>query len=159
MQPHVTLIPRARLAEDLAAVYAEARARLEAQVAADPADRTARRWLAALGRAWATLEALTELPFTDLGTDHPGLLLASTSTPGTSYTANGVCQCTAYHNGQPCDHRAASRLARLALDRALAAARAAETPEQAERRRSLMALARIEASQPDRSTAGRPARP
>ena len=146
MQPHITHIPRARLADDLAVVYAEARAKLEAQVAASPDDREARRWLAALGRAWATLEGLEALAFTDLGTDHPGLLVASSSSPGTSYTANGACQCTAYRNGQPCDHRAASKLARQALARALESARAHETPEQAERRRFLMALARIEAS-------------
>jgi len=123
-------IPRVRLAAELEAAYAEALAQLEAQVAARPGDRTLVRWVSALTRAWLWIGAQEALVFTDLASDHPGLLVPSTSEPGKAYTANGACQCPAHANGQPCQHRAASRLARQALARALAVAEAGATPEQ-----------------------------
>ena len=138
-------IPRARLKAELDAVYAEALAQLEAQVAARPSDKTLSRWVGALSRAWLWIEAQETLVFTDLHTDHPGLLVPSTSEPGKTYTANGSCGCTAHIKGQPCQHRAASKLARKALARAMDAALAAETPEQTQ--------ARLRAVEAARSTA------
>ena len=135
-------IPRARLQADLDAAYADAVTQLEKQVAARSSDRTLSRWVNALSRAWLWLETQETLVFTDLHTDHPGLLVPSASTPGAAYTANGSCGCTAHANGQPCQHRAASKLARQALARALASAEASATPEQRAHWQREVAIAR-----------------
>jgi hypothetical protein len=64
------------------------------------------RWIVAIGRAAVELDTN---PFIERG-DH-GLIIGSPS--GTCYSANGICQCTAFTFGQPCWHRAAARLVRL----------------------------------------------
>ena len=63
------------------------------------------RWIVAIGRAALELD---QNPWIERG-DH-GLIIGSPS--GTCYAANGICQCTAFHYGQPCWHRAAARLVR-----------------------------------------------
>ncbi len=65
------------------------------------------RWLAAIDRA--VLELLQN-PWIERGELH-GVIIASPS--GNLYSANGTCQCQAYHYGNPCWHRAAARLVRL----------------------------------------------
>ncbi len=64
------------------------------------------RWIVAIGRAALELDGN---PWIERG-DH-GLIIGSPS--GTCYAANGICQCTAFHYGQACWHRAAARLVRL----------------------------------------------
>jgi len=44
---------------------------------------------------------------------HDALIYRSES--GATYYANGVCQCVAFAQGQPCKHRAASKLVKNAL--------------------------------------------
>ena len=63
------------------------------------------RWLHAIDRA------VTELARNPYLERQDGRLLIG-STSGQVYAANGACQCAAYANGQPCWHRAASRLVR-----------------------------------------------
>ena len=62
------------------------------------------RWLHAIDRAAAEL---AENPLIERMDDH--LLIASSSSDRI-YEANGRCQCKAFQSGQPCWHRAASRL-------------------------------------------------
>jgi hypothetical protein len=62
------------------------------------------RWLNAIDRA-AT--ELTENPYIDRQDNH---LLIASSTSNQIYEANCTCQCRAFKSGQPCWHRAASRL-------------------------------------------------
>ena len=64
------------------------------------------RWLNAINRA---VVELVSNPWIERG-DH-GLIIGSTS--GNVYSANGVCQCKAFENGNACWHRAAARLVRL----------------------------------------------
>jgi hypothetical protein len=84
------------------------------QAMRDAADHP--RWLNAISRA--VVELLSN-PYLHRQDDH-SLLIASSSSDRI-YSANGVCQCEAFHYGRPCWHRAASRLVRL-HDEALAAA-------------------------------------
>lgn len=65
------------------------------------------RWTAAIERAVRELESN---PYIERG-DNYALIIGSPS--GNVYSSNGICQCLAYVNGQPCWHRAASRLVRL----------------------------------------------
>ena len=44
------------------------------------------------------------------GVYHDGDVLLVLSESGEIYRVNGVCQCKAFANGQPCWHRAAARL-------------------------------------------------
>lgn len=81
------------------------------------------RWVAAIGRALVELDTNPYLEWTD---GH--LLIASPS--GVVYAANGICQCQAFTHGQPCWHRAASRLVRRYHEAQEAAQRA---PEPAQR--------------------------
>ena len=62
-----------------------------------------RRWQTAIAKAKQLLE---ENPF--LHFDGEALLILSPSNE--IYRANGVCQCRAFEQGQPCWHRAAARL-------------------------------------------------
>lgn len=78
------------------------------------------RWVAAIARA---VRELTTNPYIER--DSHGLLIGSSS--GQVYSANGVCQCTAYSFGQPCWHRAAGRLVRL-HDEQLASLHAQQCP-------------------------------
>lgn len=66
------------------------------------------RWLSAITRALIELE---NNPWIDRNPQGHGLIIASPS--GQIYTANGVCQCTAFLHSQACWHRAAARLVRL----------------------------------------------
>ncbi len=61
------------------------------------------RWLNAIDRA-AT--ELIENPYIEALDDHTLLIAGSSGV----YTSNGSCQCMAFQNGQPCYHRAMSRL-------------------------------------------------
>jgi hypothetical protein len=61
------------------------------------------RWQIAIAKAKQQIEENPYMHF-----DGNALLILSPS--GQIYTANGVCQCKAYRNGQPCWHRAAARL-------------------------------------------------
>lgn len=66
-----------------------------------------RRWVTAIDRAVEGLTGgkwvVTELTYS----------VAITTESGQTYFANGVCQCRAYRNGQPCKHRAAARLVEI----------------------------------------------
>lgn len=62
------------------------------------------RWVNAIDRA---AELLVNNPYVEALDDHT-LLIGSES--GKVYSSNGVCQCKAFENGQPCKHRAAARL-------------------------------------------------
>ena len=64
---------------------------------------TSRRWQIAIVKAKQQIEENPYLHF-----DGRTLLILSPS--GEIYSANGLCQCKAYANGQPCWHRAAARL-------------------------------------------------
>lgn len=73
------------------------------------------RWLQAIARA---IVEIADNPYLEWQDGH--LLIASPS--GNLYSANGVCQCRAFEFGQPCWHRAASRIVRLCMEREAAAA-------------------------------------
>ncbi len=62
------------------------------------------RWIAAIERA---ASELANNPYIEALDSHT-LLIGSAS--GKSYTANGTCGCVAFGHGQPCYHRAMSRL-------------------------------------------------
>lgn len=79
--------------------------------AAKNASATSPRWLNAINRAAVELETN---PYIQRDGEH--LLIASPS--GNLYSANGVCQCTAYQHGQPCWHRAAGRIVQRYDERA-----------------------------------------
>lgn len=68
------------------------------------------RWLSALQSAYEYLSelAVNGLPVELDETDH--LRVESRTRPGTFYWANGTCSCRAAQVGNPCWHRAASRL-------------------------------------------------
>jgi hypothetical protein len=68
------------------------------------------RWLNAIDAAWEHLLQADEIDFQP---ESGALLYRSES--GQVYTANGTCQCIAYTRGEPCKHRAASRLVKRAL--------------------------------------------
>jgi hypothetical protein len=63
-----------------------------------------RRWLSAIDKAVAGVVSgwwiVTEL----------ANCVAITTETGKTYFSNGVCQCEAYRQGQPCKHRALARL-------------------------------------------------
>ncbi len=61
------------------------------------------RWLSAIDRAARELESN---PWIEIQSNH--LLIGSSS--GATYEVNGTCQCAAYRCGQPCYHRAMSRI-------------------------------------------------
>lgn len=62
-----------------------------------------RRWQTAIVKAKQQLETNPYIHF-----DGAALLILSDSNE--IYRANGICQCKAYQNGNPCWHRAAARL-------------------------------------------------
>jgi hypothetical protein len=64
---------------------------------------TDQRWVRAIDRAAAQL---VENPYVEALDDHTLLIAGEHGV----YTANGSCQCKAYQHGQPCVHRAMSRL-------------------------------------------------
>jgi hypothetical protein len=69
------------------------------------------RWVNALDKAWLFFQNTPAITYSPNG----DLLYPSESTAGTVYKANGTCQCPAFQDGQPCKHRAASRLLANAL--------------------------------------------
>lgn len=71
----------------------------------NPASRDGKRWIKAIGKAVVTIEENPEMIF-----DLKNAVLHITGSKGEQYTANGICQCTAYIGGFPCYHRAAARL-------------------------------------------------
>ena len=74
------------------------------QVAQQAFDKTnSLRWQTAIAKAKRQIE---ENPFMHF--DGDALLILSDSNE--IYRANGICQCRAYVNDQPCWHRAAARL-------------------------------------------------
>jgi hypothetical protein len=79
------------------------KAKFEQVVKGAKAKVTDRRWLNAIDKASEGILngawIVTEL--------HGGCLI---TTENGTYHANGVCQCKAFVNGQPCKHRAAARL-------------------------------------------------
>lgn len=82
------------------------------------------RWLNAIDAAWDHILAADVLEF---DAESGALLYHSES--GTTYTANGTCQCPAFKKGQPCKHRAGAKLVKNALalrDDAAQAEQAAE---------------------------------
>ena len=80
-------------------------------VAVDTARRATdnRRWLTAID---AGFNFLIQQEVIEVG-EHNALVYRSES--GTTYFANGSCQCVAFAQGQPCKHRAASKLVKNAL--------------------------------------------
>lgn len=85
--------------ERMSRVVAEAKAK----VAGD------KRWTNAIDKA---VEAFDTNPY--MHYDGHALLVLSES--GEMYSANGTCQCTAFTKGQPCWHRAASKLVKRYFD-------------------------------------------
>ncbi len=69
------------------------------------------RWLNAIDAAWDHLLQQDVIEF-----DAAAHALVYRSESGTTYHANGVCQCRAFAEGQACKHRAAARLVRRALE-------------------------------------------
>jgi hypothetical protein len=67
-----------------------------------------KRWINAIDKAVAGVESgwwiITELAHG----------VAVTTETGSTYFANGVCQCKAFEHGQPCKHRALARLVEIA---------------------------------------------
>jgi len=85
---------------------------LDALVIAVDAARQAthnRRWLTAID---AGFNFLLQQEIVEIDA-HNALTYRSES--GTTYHANGTCQCVAFAQGQPCKHRAASKLVHNAL--------------------------------------------
>ncbi len=78
----------------------------EAVKALETSNRTdSRRWINAIKKAVAELQ---ENPFWNYA-DNELVMMSTTS--GTTYTPNGVCQCIRYMaHKQPCRHRSAKRL-------------------------------------------------
>jgi len=68
-----------------------------------------RRWMNAIN---AGFDHLLQQEVIEVG-DHNALTYRSES--GQTYYANGTCQCVAFAQGQPCKHRAASKLVKNAL--------------------------------------------
>ena len=62
-----------------------------------------KRWMNAITKAAEMIEKNPYLHWT-------GKSLLMLSESGEIYEANGVCQCKAFHSGQPCKHRAAYKL-------------------------------------------------
>lgn len=67
------------------------------------AGKDSRRWQVAIAKAKGELESNPYIHFT-------GASLLILSASGEIYEANGVCQCKAFANCQPCYHRAAYKI-------------------------------------------------
>jgi hypothetical protein len=67
------------------------------------------RWMNAIKKAVAQIEANGNFMTFDMSEAY---LLIWSQDSDKVYTANGVCQCKAFAEGQPCWHRAAARLIR-----------------------------------------------
>lgn len=92
---------------------------LLAEVAAEsiakvnPAQPNGKRWIRAITKAVVMIE---ENPFIEWQADSKSLLIMS-ETSGNIYSANGVCGCRAFEQGQPCKHRAAARLVMRCMEK------------------------------------------
>lgn len=72
------------------------------------ADKT--RWINAIKKSVVVLQENCYWNYSD------GELVMMSTTSGTTYTPNGVCQCEAYARQMPCRHRSAHRLHNLLAD-------------------------------------------
>lgn len=68
-----------------------------------------KRWQTAIAKAKAQLEVNPYMHYTG----HSLLMLSES---GEIYEANGVCQCRAFTNHQPCYHRAAYKLVKRYME-------------------------------------------
>jgi hypothetical protein len=68
------------------------------------------RWQTAIAKAKREIESNPYIHYTG----HSLLMLSES---GEIYEANGVCQCRAFANGQPCYHRAAYKLVKRYMER------------------------------------------
>ncbi len=75
--------------------------------------QTKKRWINAIAKA--TVEIEQNGVFMTWQEENHSLLIWSQKS-NQIYTANGVCQCRAFAEGQACFHRAAARLVRLYLE-------------------------------------------
>jgi hypothetical protein len=78
-----------------------------------PDAKNAKRWINAITKAVVELE---NNPYCSFNVESNSLLICS-SKSGTTYEANGTCQCEALKQGQPCFHRAAARIVAIAVER------------------------------------------
>jgi hypothetical protein len=72
--------------------------------------RLAKRWQNAIIRALVEIEVASEFMHYD---QRDNALVIWSQKSNAIYEANGVCQCRAFNEGQPCWHRAAARLVKL----------------------------------------------
>ncbi len=75
--------------------------------------QTKKRWINAIAKA--TVEIEQNGVFMTWQEENHSLLIWSQKS-NQIYTANGVCQCRAFDEGQACFHRAAARLVRLYME-------------------------------------------
>ncbi len=93
-----------------AQVIADSIARVELTA---PNSQTKKRWINAIAKA--TVEIEQNGVFMTWQEENHSLLIWSQKS-NQIYTANGVCQCRAFDEGQACFHRAAARLVRLYME-------------------------------------------
>ncbi len=93
-----------------AQVIADSIARVELTA---PNSQTKKRWINAIAKA--TVEIEQNGVFMTWQEENHSLLIWSQKS-NQIYTANGVCQCRAFAEGQACFHRAGARLVRLYLE-------------------------------------------
>ena len=74
---------------------------------------TKQRWIKAISKAAAQIDAHGEFMNYDTEGNH---LVIWSQDSNEIYSANGVCQCKAFAQNQPCWHRAAARLVRIYLE-------------------------------------------
>ena len=87
-------------------------------------DKLATRWVNAINKAAEMIEDQPEFMTYD---EKENYLLIWNQDSNKIYSANGVCQCRAFEQNQPCKHRAAARLVRNYLG--LAENKAAQLPK------------------------------
>jgi hypothetical protein len=75
--------------------------------------QTKKRWINAISKAAAQIDNHGEFMTYDTQDNH---LVIWSQDSNEIYTSNGVCQCKAFAQNQPCWHRAAARLVRLYLE-------------------------------------------
>lgn len=83
---------------------------LEAAITNAKTETDAKRWARAIEKAVEKIEEQPEWLHYD---ETENYLLIWSQTSGEIYSSNGVCQCKAYQQKQPCWHRAAARLVRI----------------------------------------------
>ena len=84
----------------------------EAIVKVHQSGKDVKRWVNAIAKATVEIETNTFITWLP---DEKHLVIWSQKS-GTTYSGNGVCQCTAYEQGYPCYHRAAARLIQRYLE-------------------------------------------